>query len=176
MKTWNIASAKFYSEMMNGLASFFGASAEDVTEAELHQKLIEAGTLESVRAAALQEANEAVTAQMADFKSQLAALQSGFDDLKADSEAKAAKVVELETDIEAMRGKLAEKETQIGAHLSQIQTLSGSLASLKAGKTVDIVTPLDASLPVPPTKSQNGGVVVTTEQLNKAFEKVSNSN
>mgnify|MGYP003524842698 CR=1 FL=1 len=67
MKNWSATAAKFYSETMNGLAAFFGLNAEETTEAELHQKLIDAGTIENIKNPALNESNAEVTTQMADF-------------------------------------------------------------------------------------------------------------
>ena len=71
MKSWSATAAKFYSETMNGLAAFFGLNADETTEAELHQKLIEAGTLENIKAAALNEANAAVMQQNGRFPNQI---------------------------------------------------------------------------------------------------------
>lgn len=170
MKTWNIASAKFYSEMMNGLASFFGLNADETTEAEMHQQLIEAGSLSEIRAAALKEANEAVAAQMADFKTQLETLQTSFNDLKADAESKGEKVTELEQQLEAVRGNEAAKDAAIAQHLEQIKSLSGEVATMKAGKPIDRQTPPDESKPVTSGGgASNGARVVSMQELEAAL-------
>lgn len=170
MKTWNIASAKFYSEMMNGLASFFGLNADETTEAEMHQQLIEAGSLAEIRAAALKEANEAVAAQMADFKTQLETLQTSFNDLKADAESKGEKVTELEQQLEAVRGNEAAKDAAIAQHLEQIKSLSGEVATMKAGKPIDRQTPPDESKPVTSgVGASNGARVVSMQELEAAL-------
>lgn len=170
MKTWNIASAKFYSEMMNGLASFFGLNADETTEAEMHQQLIEAGSLSEIRAAALKEANEAVAAQMADFKTQLETLQTSFNDLKADAESKGEKVAELEQQLEAVRGNEAAKDAAIAQHLEQIKSLSGEVATMKAGKPIDRQTPPDESKPVTSGGgASNGARVVSMQELEAAL-------
>lgn len=147
MKNWSATSAKFYSELMNGLASFFGLNAEETTEAELHQQLTEAGSLQQIKSAAMQEATAAVQAKMEDFSAQLAALQTRFDALETDAQAKGEKVAELEGELETVRGQLAEKETAVAGHVAQIKTLSGEVASLKAGKPIDKHTPADDSKP-----------------------------
>lgn len=170
MKTWNIASAKFYSEMMNGLASFFGLNADETTEAEMHQQLIEAGSLSEIRAAALKEANEAVAAQMADFKTQLETLQTSFNDLKADAESKGEKVAELEQQLETVRGNEAAKDAAIAQHLEQIKSLSGEVATMKAGKPIDRQTPPDESKPVTSGGgASNGARVVSMQELEAAL-------
>lgn len=170
MKTWNIASAKFYSEMMNGLASFFGLNADETTEAELHQQLVEAGSLAEIRATALKEANDAVAAQMADFKTQLETLQNSFNDLKADAESKGEKVTELEQQLETVRGDVAAKDAAIAQHLEQIKSLSGEVATMKAGKPIDKQTPPDESKPVSNSGSAaNGARVVTMKELEAAL-------
>lgn len=169
MKNWNIGSLKFVSEMYNAVAHFFGADSEDATEAELHQKLVEAGTLENIRAAALKEANEAVTAQMSDFKTQLETLQSQFADLKADADAKGEKVTELETELETVRGDVAARETAIAGHLAQIKLLSGEVASLKAGKPLDKSAPPDGSIPETGKPGANGARTVSMKDLEAAL-------
>lgn len=170
MKNWNATASKFYSQIMNGMAAFFGMDAEETTEAELHQKLVEAGTLENMRAAALQEANDAVKAEMADFKTQLESLQTQFNDLKTDAESKGAKVTELEADLENVRTELSEKETAIAGHLDKIKTLSGEVATLKAGKPTDKDAKPDASLPIT-NDQRTGAVTVSNDELEKAYAK-----
>lgn len=176
MKNWNIASAKFYSELMNGLSTFFGLNAEETTEAELHQQLIEAGSLAEIRAAALKEANEAVTAQMADFQTKLDGLQTQLNDLQADAQSKTEKVKDLETELETVKGQLTEKDGEIAGHLTQIQTLSGTVASLKAGKPIDKISPPDASKPIEQAKAPNGGRVVSAKEIEEAYAKAAGMN
>lgn len=176
MKNWSATAAKFYSETMNSLAAFFGLNAEETTEAELHQKLIEAGTLESIRAAATKEANEAVAAQMTDFQTQLAALTEQVEGLQADATEKAEKVGELETELETVKGQLTAKDGEIETHLSQIQSLSGEVATLKAGKPTDKNLPPDASKPVTQTRAQGGGVVVSQKEMEAAYAKAAGLN
>jgi len=161
---------------MNGLAAFFGVNAEETTEAELHQKLIEVGTLESIRAAATKEANDAVTAQMTDFQTKLDALTAQVEGLTADATEKAEKVGELETDLETVRGQLTAKDGEIEAHLSQIKSLSGEMAGLKAGKPVDKNTPPDASKPVTRGNAPNGGVTVSGKEMEAAYAKAAGLN
>jgi|JI9StandDraft_1071089.scaffolds.fasta_scaffold212517_1 DNA repair exonuclease SbcCD ATPase subunit len=176
MKNWNASASKFYAEIMNGMATFFGLNAEETTEAELHQQLIEAGSLAEIRAAALSEASAAVMQQMAEFQTKLDALQASVDTLKEEGESKAQQVEQLTTDLETVRGQLAEKDTEISGHLLQIQTLSGTVATLKAGKPVDKFTPADQSKPVEQGKSTNGGMVVSAKELEEAYAKVAGQN
>lgn len=175
MKTWNIASAKFYSEIMNSVSAFFGLS-EEATEAEIHQKLIEAGSLAEIRAAALKEANEAVAQQMADFQTKLDALQTGFDNLTADAATKGEKVDELTADLETVRGQVAEKDTEIEALKTQNTSLSGEVAGLKAGKQIDKNTPADASKATILGNAPKGGVVVSGDEIEKAYKSLSGLN
>lgn len=171
MKNWNATASKFYSQIMNGMASFFGVDAEETTEAELHQKLIEAGTLENIRAEALNEANATVMAKMADFQTTLDGLQSQLTDLQTDAQSKAEKVDELETELETVKGQLSEKDGEIAGHLAQIQTLSGNVASLKAGKPIDKAMPPDASKPIEQAKAPNGGRIVSAKEIDEAYAK-----
>lgn len=169
MKIWNASASKFYSETMNALAGFFGLSAEDTTEAELHQHLTEAGTLENIRGAAVAEANAAVQTQMADFQTQLSDLQAQLAALKTDAESKGEKVTELENDLSAVRAQLSEKDTEIEKQIGQIKTLSGTVASLQAGKPIDKVTPPDESKPIEQAQSTTGGRVVSMKEIEAAM-------
>ena len=168
MKNWNIASLKFVSEMYNGLCHFFGSDAEETTEAELHQKLIEAGTLENMKAEALREANDAVQSQMADFQSQLEGLQTQFAELKADADAKAEKVMELESQLAAT---IEAANGEIEGLKAENKNLSGTVASLRAGKPIEKDTPPDASKAMTQAKTPNGGRVVTMAELAAAVSK-----
>lgn len=161
---------------MNALAAFFGLNADETTEAELHQQLVDAGSLAQIKAAAIAEANEAVQAQMEDFKTQLAALQSDFAALKTDADAKAEKVSELETALETVRGEVAGKDTEIAGHLQEIKTLSGTVATLRATKTTDKNAPPDDSKPGIPEAKQPGGKVVSMEEVQDAYKRAAGFN
>lgn len=171
MKIWNASASKFYSEMMNGLASFFGLDAEETTEAEMHQQLTEAGSLAQIKAAALKEANDAVSAQMADFQSQLSALTAQFNDLKADADSKAEKVGELETELQTVKGQLTEKDTELELLQKQNKSLSGEVAGLKAGKPIDKSIPPDGSKLISQTTAANGGIVISQKEMDEAYNK-----
>lgn len=175
MKTWNITSAKFYSEIMNGVAAFFGLS-EEATEAEIHQQLIEAGSLAEIRAAALKEANEAVAQQMADFQQKLDALQTGFDAMKADAATKSEKVDELTEALEKVQSQAAEKDTEIESLRTHNISLSGEVAGLKAGKPIDKNTPPDASKATILGNAPKGGVVVSGNEIEEAYKKLAGMN
>lgn len=171
MKQWT--GLKFVSEIYNGLCTFFGANADETTEAELHHQLLEAGTLSEIRANALNEANDAVKQQMHEFQTRLEALQGQISELQTDASNKAAKIGDLETQLETLNGQLSEKDKEIGVLKEQNTSLSGQVASLKAGKPIDKDAPPDASKPVTQTPAPNGGVVVSSSALQQAFDKIS---
>jgi hypothetical protein len=167
---WKISSLRFVNEMYNGLCHFFDVSAEETTEAELHQKLIEAGTLENIRVAATKEANDAVAAQMAGFQTKLDALTAQVEGLQTDADEKATKVGELETELETVKGQVAGKDGEIIGHLAQIKSLSGEVAGLRAGKPIDKSTPPDESKPVHQTKAPSG-VIISGKEIEAAYAK-----
>ncbi len=176
MKNWSATAAKFYSETMNGLAAFFGLNAEETTEAELHQQLIEAGSLAQIKAAALNEANASVMSQMAEFQTKLDGLQSQLNDLQSDADAKAAKVGELETELDTVKGQLNEKDTELAGMQKQNQSLSGEVAGLKAGRPIDKTSPPDASKSIVNDRMPNGGVTVSGKEMEEAYAKAAGLN
>lgn len=153
---------------MCGLAAHFGLDPNETTEAELHQQLTEAGTLEQIKANAVKEANDAVAAQMADFNAKLESLQSQFETIKADAAAKGEKVAALETELETVRGELTAKDEEITRNLEQIKGLSGEVATLKAGKPIEKHAPADESKPIPGATKATGARFVSTAELMEA--------
>lgn len=165
MKIWSATASNFYNEIMGGLANFFSLDANETTEAELHQKLTEAGTLEQIKANAVKDANDAVAAQMADFNAKLESLQTQFEALQSDAQSKGEKVAALETELETVRGEITAKEAEIARNLEQIKGLSGEVATLKAGKPIEKHAPADDTKPIPGATRTGGARQVSMEEL-----------
>jgi peptidoglycan hydrolase CwlO-like protein len=162
---FDIKNSKFYTEIMGGIARFFGMA--DATEAEIHQRLTDAGTLEEIQAKANQDAVAAVQAKMDGFEQQLADLQKSVSDFQAATAAKDERIGQLEQSVSEMQASTAAKDETITSQAEQISTLSTELAALKVAQPLNAAAPAPAEggLPVgnPSGKAKAG--VVTTEQL-----------
>lgn len=154
---------------MTSLTNWLGLT--EATESELHQKLEDSGTLAAVQAKANDEAVKAVETKMADFQTQLDALQLQFADAKADNEAKAIEITALQESVADLTTKAAEKDTLIIKQAAEIKTLSGELAAFKAGApVVTAVQPPDGGLPISDNpERKNNANTVTNEQLAAMF-------
>lgn len=172
MKDWNVNASKFYGQMMNTLAAFFGMDAAETTEAELHQKLVDAGTVEQIETEAAEKVGAKMTAfeeQVGGLQAQFEALQSQFDTLKTESEERAQKIVALNTDIEQLRADITEREGTIAAHKATIASLSGELATMKAGRALDLDSPADESIPLKKEAAAPKAGVMTQAQVLEYF-------
>ncbi len=152
MKDWNATASKFYSQTMNALASFFGLDAENTTEAELHQHLTDAGTLESIHADAAEKVSakmDAFETQMADFNTKFSEMENRLSILQSENEERGQKIEALTEQIATLQSEIEARETVISAHKATIAQVSGELATLRATRIGQMDTPPDGSLETP---------------------------
>lgn len=132
---FNIKDSKLYSQIMESLVGFFGLNKESATEGEIHDALNGIDPLE----VQLQNARDQAAKDMADLKARLTELEAKFSEMETSIEAKDQRIAELQTEAQAAT---AENQTQITAlkeqHKAEIKTLSGQIASLKAGQTQEV--------------------------------------
>lgn len=168
MKTWNIASSRFYSEIMTSLADFFGTP--DASESELHQSLQDSGTLAQIEAKANEDAVKSVDAKMNAFQSQLDALQLKCDEVIASDAAKAEQITALQTSLDASTASAAEKDALIASQAETIKTVSSELATLKVSRpTATNIAPADPGIPIVPNPA---GATNARVISNADFEKI----
>lgn len=141
MKIWDAAKAKLYSEVMNWASSFFSLS-EDATEAEVHAAMSEtSGTLTEIREAAMAAATEAVSAQLEDFKAQLAINTQAIADTKELLQTKDEEIKTLTDQITELQTGSDSKDADIlkmkEAHVLETKSLQGEISKLKAGKPLE---------------------------------------
>lgn len=89
---------KFYSQILTLIAAFFGMNSES-TEAEIHQRLEEAGTLEDMRAQIRHEFEQQITDledQNQQLQDQLNAITTERDELQQQVSDQQARITELE--------------------------------------------------------------------------------
>lgn len=169
MKEWNATASKFYSQTMNALAAFFGLNAEDTTEAELHQHLTDAGTLEGIHTDAAERVAakmDAFETQMADFNAKFSEMEDRLSALQTENEERGQKIEALTGQIATLQGEIEARETAISAHKATIAQVSGELATLRATRIGQTDVPPDGSIETPkaaaPATKQN---VMTTADV-----------
>lgn len=160
---------KFYDEMLAALRGFFGKA--EATEAELHQSIVDAETVESLAVKANAAAAESVRADMDALKTSFADLKTQFEAVQAADTQKAEMITQLQDGIESLKTSLTEKDATIAQQAEQIKTLSGELADYKVGKpTSQAAPPADPSIPVPANAEGAGKArVITNEQFAALF-------
>ena len=167
MKDWNIKAANFYSQIMNQACTFLGINADETTEAEVHQGLADAGTLEGVRAQAVSD----MEAKMSGFEASLSALTAEVETMKAQISEKDTAIAALEA--AALTAQEAGNETAkiIATKEASIKSLSGEVANLKAAKPTEKTTPLDPNLRIPNEGNalQSNSRSISVAELDKAF-------
>ena len=168
MKDWNIKGAHFYSQIMNQACAFLGLTAEETTEAEVHQAITEAGTLDSVRTQAVSE----MELKMSGFEASLSALTEEVATMRGQMSEKDKAIEALEAAALVAQQASTDALAVIAAKEAQIKSLSGEVANLKAAKPTEKTTPLDAGLEMPNegNVSKGGGRSISSKQLDDAVK------
>lgn len=129
---FNIKDSKLYSQIMENLVGFFGLNKESATEAEVHDAINGVDPLETQ----LQSAREQAAKDLADMKVRLTELETKFAEMETSIEAKDQRIAELQTESQTAA---QDNQTQLSAlkeqHKTEIKTLSGQIASLRAGRS-----------------------------------------
>lgn len=134
---WNIATSKFYSEIMTKLTAFFGLDAESVTEAEIDQALQNVKSIPEIEAAAALKAQADNAAKFDELSNRMTAMEALIESLKGEKEAAEQTALEAAEKLTALEASQAAKDAENAKLSSQITTLAGEISSLKAGKAVD---------------------------------------
>ena len=117
---------------MESLVGFLGLNKESATEAEVHDALNGVDPLETQ----LQNAREQAAKDLADMKVRLTELEAKFAEMETSIEAKDQRIAELQTEAQTAA---QENQAQLSAlkeqHKAEIKTLSGQIASLRAGRS-----------------------------------------
>lgn len=160
---FKIENSKFYTEIMESVVKYFNMDAGNVTEAEVHQKIVEAETVEAMTARLTADANAAVKTQMETLQTQLNDLSAKVTALETEAgtnktalEAANLKVTELETEA-------ASNKTALESANAKVTELGGQVATLKAGKPVGGTDPQDANLNTGSANALGGTTIQSTE-------------
>lgn len=134
---WNIATSKFYSEIMGKLTSFFGFDPETVTEAEIDGALQNVQNIAQIKADALVEAQKGIDAKFADITERLSNAESMIETLNAQKAEADSKIAEAVQNAENLTAAIAEKENANADLQKKITTLAGEVSTLKAGRVTE---------------------------------------
>lgn len=119
---------------MEAAVRFFGLDQEAATEAEVHDALDSAEPLAEQLSKAKAEAG-AEPQKLADLETKLSELETKLSELEGQVSSKDTRIAELQTEVaEAKAANEQALETLKAQHATEVQTLAGQVASLKAGK------------------------------------------
>ncbi|MGL4640876.1 MAG: hypothetical protein ACRCVX_14225 [Shewanella sp.] len=138
---FDITKSKLYSQIMVGVASFFGLGA-DATETEVHaaiegQKPL-SEQLEAARAEAVQHLQsqlEEMKVTLQDQGQKISSLEDAVKLANEASEQKDQRISELQVEASGHTTALEALKTQ---HTVEIKSLAGQLAAAKAGRTLEV--------------------------------------
>ena len=135
---FDASKSKLFPQIMAAAAAFFGLDAETATEAEVHNAF---GGLEPLKAqidTAKTDAIAANTAELTELKEKVGTFQTQLDELKTQVTQKDTRIAELQTELSTVQTKsAADLKAAKEQHDSEIKTLSGQVAALRAGKPLE---------------------------------------
>jgi len=134
---WNIATSKFYSEIMTKLTAFFGLDAESVTEAEIDQALQNVKSIPEIEAAAALKAQADNAAKFTEISDRMTAMEALIESLKGEKETAEQKALESAEKLTALEASQTAKDAENVKLSKQIETLAGEISSLKVGKQIE---------------------------------------
>lgn len=131
---------KFSAQLFEQACTLLGLDQENTTEAELHQAMIDAGTIqqaaEKTAKATAQADIDAAKADVARLTAELAAATDEKETATAEAETLRGEKAQLESDLTAANTALATK-------VKEANTLAGEVARLTAGKAPKEVEAVD---------------------------------
>lgn len=136
--TFDIKNSKLYSQIMEALVSFFELEPDTATETDVHAKLDGSETLSKLLEAA-------ATKAVGDLKDQVTALTEKVTGLEKNVSDLTKRAEDAEAKIAAKDNRINELQEEVGAqvkatedlklqHKQETTRLSGTIASLRAGK------------------------------------------
>lgn len=156
--TWKVENSKFYAEIMEAAVKYFGMDAETTTEAELHQKLDTAETVDEMRASLKLEVEAAVKAETDKITAKVSELETSVKKLEADLAASKTALEAANKQVSELQTSIATKDAELKNAGEQTKQLAAEVAKLKVGAAGGNGDD-DGNLPIPDKKT----AVVGTE-------------
>lgn len=157
--------SKFGAELFQQACTLLGRDPENTTEAELHQAMVDAGTIqahaESTAKAAAKVEVDAAAADVVRLTAELDAANEQIEALQTQANEATASVAEVEEKLTAANSALAVK-------VRECNTLAAEVARLTAGKLPASATAVDADNQFTPAPA-GGGVGIDASEIDRMF-------
>lgn len=122
---------KFSAELFDQACELLGLDAENTTPAELHQAMIDAGTIQG---AADKAAKEAASKEVSDLKAQIATLTAEKETAEEGKETAETALAESKKDADKLQEDLTAANSALAAKVKEANTLAAEVARLTAKK------------------------------------------
>ena len=120
---------------MENIARIFGMDAQTTTEAEIHEAVSNAKPISE------QLAGTELASKVEELTTRLSTVEQEQSTLRTEIEQRDARIAELQTQVASLETQAEEKLREVEAlktqHASEVRTLAGQVASLKAGKSTE---------------------------------------
>lgn len=135
---FDASKSKLFPQIMAAAAAFFGLDAETATEADVHNAFDGIEPLKEQIEKAKTAAIAANTTELTDLKEKVSTFQTQLDELKNQVTQKDTRIAELQAEVATVQTKsAADFKAAKEQHDSEIKTLSGQVAALRASKPLE---------------------------------------
>jgi phage I-like protein len=136
--TFDIKNSKLYGQIMAALVSFFELEPDTATETDVHAKLEGIESLSKLLDKSAKDAVAGIETKVGQLSEKVTALEAQVSDLTTRAEAAEAKLTEKDDRIAELQTETAEQKSAVEKlkeqHKTEVSTLSGKIAALRAGK------------------------------------------
>lgn len=162
---WKVENSKFYAEIMEAAVKYFGMDAETTTEAELHQKIESAESVETMREAIKTEVVAAVKAETDQLTAKVSTLETKVSALETELAASKAALDAANKQVADLQTAAAGKDVELNNAKAQTATLAAEVATLKAGAKKGENGDGNDGLPIKETATTGVGTVIKTPEF-----------
>lgn len=147
---------KFSAELFTQACTLLGLDQENTTEAELHQAMIDAGTIQG---AAEKTAKAAAETEVADLKAQMAALTAEKEAALEEKQTAETALAELQATADKVQEDLTAANSALAIKVKECNTLGAEVAKLTAKKAPAEIAENDDDEQFQKASAGNGRVV-----------------
>lgn len=147
---------KFSAELFEQACALLGKDKENTTEAELHQAMIDAGTIQG---AADKAAKESAATEVAELKAQIATLTAEKESAEEDKATAETALSDIQATTQTLQDDLTAANAALAAKVKESNTLAAEVAKLIAKKAPAGVEVNDDDTQFDKAPAGNGRVV-----------------